>query len=125
MGPGISTRKPSNIYENVYKDTTRQGQTRHIGISFLYKCQDVFSEFPNVIFPALKRPFNGIRHILLLFKGSVFKLIWHDVLIFTLSYYTLSLFYRNVLYPHYPEGRYALQGINRIKRPSFISSTRM
>lgn len=46
------------------------------------------------------RPFSGVRHILLLFRGSVFKLIWHDVLIFTLAYYSLSLLYRLMLFPH-------------------------
>ncbi len=44
------------------------------------------------------RPFNGVRHVLLLFKGSVLKLIWHDVALFTAAYYALSLVYRLLLF---------------------------
>ena len=43
---------------------------------------------------------HGIWHLLLLWKGSVFRLIWHDVLLFTVLYALLSLFYRYVLFPY-------------------------
>lgn len=47
------------------------------------------------------KKFNGIWHMLLIWKGSVFKLIWHDFAFFFLAYTLLSLLYRHVLF-HYP-----------------------
>ncbi len=66
---------------------------------------------PNIyenVYADTTRPFNGIRHILLLFKGSVLKLIWHDVAIFTAAYYALSLTYRLLLF-HDPVAREAFE----------------
>ena len=38
--------------------------------------------------------FYGIWHLLLRWKGSVYKLIWHEVLIFLIFYFALSILYR-------------------------------
>ena len=38
--------------------------------------------------------FCGIWHILLRWKGSVYKLIWHEVLVFLLAYFAVSIIYR-------------------------------
>ena len=38
--------------------------------------------------------FYGIWHLLLRWKGSVYKLIWHEVLIFLVAYFGLSILYR-------------------------------
>eukprot|EP00094_Tigriopus_californicus_P009661 TCALIF_09314-PA protein Name:"Similar to Best3 Bestrophin-3 (Mus musculus)" AED:0.15 eAED:0.16 QI:0/0.2/0/1/0.6/0.5/6/0/983 len=50
------------------------------------------------------RRFHGIFHLLLVWRGSIFKLIWHDVLAFGVMYFLLSLVYRSVLI-HYPAQR--------------------
>ena len=66
---GSTTR---NIYQNIYKDTSKR--------------------------------VNGIWHLMLIWKGSVFRLIWHDLLIFLAAYALLSVFYRTVLFG-YPAAR--------------------
>ena len=40
---------------------------------------------------------GGTLHLLSRWKGSVFRLIWHDVLIFLSCYFSLTLIYRLVL----------------------------
>lgn len=50
------------------------------------------------------RRFHGFSRILTIWKGSVFKLIWHDFFIFLVIYSLLSVLYRNVLY-QYPYHR--------------------
>ena len=37
---------------------------------------------------------HGIWHLLLRWKGSVYKLIWYEVLIFLFMYFGLSILYR-------------------------------
>ena len=44
--------------------------------------------------------FNGFFRLLTMWKGSVFKLIWHDFLIFIIAYGALSLLYRYVLFEY-------------------------
>lgn len=41
--------------------------------------------------------FRGFWHLMLKWKGSVFKLIWHDLLVFLAIYMSLMLMYRFVL----------------------------
>ena len=41
---------------------------------------------------------GGFWHLMLRWKGSVFKLIWHDLLIFVLLYMALGVLYRWILY---------------------------
>ncbi len=50
------------------------------------------------------RRMSGLWRILSMWKGSVFRLIWHELLIFLLAYFLLSLFYRGVLIG-YPAAR--------------------
>ena len=47
------------------------------------------------------RKFKGTWHLLARWKGSVYKLIWHDVLMFVVLYFTIALIYRAALI-HYP-----------------------
>ncbi len=54
------------------------------------------------------RRMSGLWSILLLWKGSVFKLIWHDLLLFLVAYALLSLFYRTVLF-HHPAARQSFE----------------
>eukprot|EP00095_Tigriopus_kingsejongensis_P001211 maker-scaffold1592_size34625-snap-gene-0.6 protein:Tk01211 transcript:maker-scaffold1592_size34625-snap-gene-0.6-mRNA-1 annotation:"PREDICTED: bestrophin-1-like" len=55
-------------------------------------------------YKATNQRLNGIFHLLLVWRGSIFKLIWHDVIVFTVCYFSLSLLYRTVLI-HYPVQR--------------------
>lgn len=48
--------------------------------------------------------FNGTWQLLWLWKGSCFKLIWHDFAFFIAVYASISALYRNVLF-YYPEKR--------------------
>ena len=43
--------------------------------------------------------FQGFIKLMAVWKGSVFKLIWHDLLAFILGYGLLSILYRTVFYP--------------------------
>ena len=47
------------------------------------------------------RRWTGIASLLCRWKQSVFKLIWHNVILFLTGYFTLSILYRCVLF-HYP-----------------------
>lgn len=40
--------------------------------------------------------FRGFWHLIRIWKGSVIKLIWHDLLLFVVAYALLSLLYREV-----------------------------
>ena len=42
--------------------------------------------------------FQGFIKLMAVWKGSVFKLIWHDLLAFILGYALLSILYRTVFY---------------------------
>ena len=44
--------------------------------------------------------FRGTLHLLSQWKGNVFKLIWHDLLIFVLLYFLISILYRCLLIHH-------------------------
>ena len=48
------------------------------------------------------RAFSGSWNVLIRWKGSVYKLIWHDLLMFIVIYFILAILYRTVLV-HYPE----------------------
>ena len=41
--------------------------------------------------------FQGFIKLMVVWKGSVFKLIWHDLLAFMVAYACLSILYRTVL----------------------------
>ena len=41
--------------------------------------------------------FQGFIKLMVVWKGSVFKLIWHDLLAYVLAYAFLSILYRTVL----------------------------
>jgi len=43
---------------------------------------------------------STVKHILLRYRGSVYQLLWNDVAVFTLAYYTLQVFYRRVIFDH-------------------------
>ena len=44
------------------------------------------------------KKFRGIYHLMLKWKGSVIKLVWHDLLVFLVLYFTLSILYRTVFF---------------------------
>ena len=50
--------------------------------------------------------FHGFFKLMCVWKGSVIKLIWHDLLMFLILYGTLSVIYRNVFIYHEPCGQY-------------------
>ena len=50
--------------------------------------------------------FNGFCHLFGVWKGSVIKLIWHDLLIFLIIYAGINLTYRNVFLYYEPYGQY-------------------
>ena len=52
------------------------------------------------------RAFSGSWNVLVRWKGSVYKLIWHDLLMFIFIYACLSAVYRNVLMYHEPYAQY-------------------
>jgi len=56
------------------------------------------------VYAATSKRLSGAWSVLLLWKGSVFKLIWHDLLLFAVAYALLSLLYRTVLF-RWPEAR--------------------
>ncbi len=56
------------------------------------------------IYPDTSRRFHGFGKIFSMWKGSVFKLIWHDLLVFLFVYGIISVIYRFVLF-HYPYHR--------------------
>ncbi len=56
------------------------------------------------IYSDTSRRMNGIWHVIFLWKGSVFKLMWHDILMFTIMYGLLAVLYRTVLF-HFPVAR--------------------
>ena len=43
------------------------------------------------------RRFQGSWNLLLKWKGSVYKLIWHDLLIFLIGYSVLAILYKSIL----------------------------
>ena len=45
------------------------------------------------------RKFYGIWNLLLVWRGSIFKLLWHDMVVFFFVYFLLTVFYRAVLVP--------------------------
>ena len=50
--------------------------------------------------------FAGFFKLMIVWKGSVIKLIWHDLSAFLIIYATLSCLYRNVLLDHEPWAQY-------------------
>ena len=52
------------------------------------------------------RKFNGFFKLMCVWKGSVIKLIYHDLAMFLILYGCLSLMYRIVLIRHEPAGEY-------------------
>ena len=50
--------------------------------------------------------FNGFFKLMCVWKGSVIKLIYHDLAMFLILYGSLSLMYRNVFIHHEPAGEY-------------------
>ena len=57
------------------------------------------------MYAATNRGCYGFMSLLFRWKQSVFSLIWHDILIFLVLYFLLSILYRNVLfdYPSYKQ----------------------
>ena len=51
------------------------------------------NQYMNLYQDTSKR-FNGTWNLLLRWKGSVFKLMWHDLVIFMVIYALLSILYR-------------------------------
>ena len=52
-----------------------------------------------------QKAFEGTYRLLIRWKGSVYRLIWHDLLIFLICYFILGLLYRVVLveYPYHKQ----------------------
>ena len=50
--------------------------------------------------------FQGFFKLMMVWKGSVMKLIWHDLLMFILLYSTLSVTYRHILLENEPAAQY-------------------
>ena len=50
--------------------------------------------------------FSGFWKLFSVWKGSVIKLIWHDLLIFIIVYAGLSVLYRHVFLNYEPYGQY-------------------
>jgi hypothetical protein len=52
------------------------------------------------IYSDTSQPFRGLWHLMRKWKGSVFKLIWRDVVVFGMCYAVISVVYRTVLFHH-------------------------
>lgn len=52
--------------------------------------------------------FRGFWHLMAMWKGSVLKLIWHDLLVFMVMYSILSAIYRFLLFGN-PKHREAFE----------------
>ena len=50
--------------------------------------------------------FQGFFKLIMVWKGSVMKLIWHDLLAYIVLYATISAIYRNVLLGNPPYDEY-------------------
>ena len=50
--------------------------------------------------------FQGFFKLMMVWKGSVIKLIWHDLLMFVLLYSALSVVYRHILLENGPAAEY-------------------
>ena len=50
--------------------------------------------------------FNGFFKLMCVWKGSVIKLIYHDLAMFLILYGILSVMYRNILIRYEPAGEY-------------------
>jgi hypothetical protein len=61
------------------------------------KVKNAHNIYRNIYKDTTKR-LSASRHLLTLWKGSVFKLIWHDVALFLALYSSLSVVYRHVLF---------------------------
>ena len=57
------------------------------------------------MYAATNRRWTGMISLLFRWKRSVFKLVWHDIIIFLVIYFLLSILYRYVLfdYPSYKQ----------------------
>ena len=81
------------------------GQEDAVDSNLLMNCpnDDVYKNiYPSTTERALTFRF---KYLLFRWKGSVFKLIWHEVLIYMAMYYALSIMYRYILYDNYPTAR--------------------
>lgn len=71
-------------------DTNDDGRNMAYGPTNIY----------NNIYKDTSKKFHGVIYLLLRWKGSIWKLVWHDLVIFLVVYALISLFYRFVLaYP--------------------------
>ena len=52
------------------------------------------------MYAATNRRWTGMISLLFRWKRSVFKLVWHDILIFLVIYFLLSMLYRYVLFDY-------------------------
>ena len=59
--------------------------------------------YRNIYRDSAQRNFSGARHLLSKWKGSCFKLIWHDFAAFFVVYALISIVYRNVLQGAYKQ----------------------
>ena len=50
--------------------------------------------------------FQGFVKLFMVWKGSVIKLIWHDLLVFIVGYFTVSLLYQHVFLYHEAVAQY-------------------
>ena len=76
-----------------------------------FTCTNDWSSAKNIYanqYNDTSKRFRGFWNLMLLWKGSVLKLIWHDLLVFLVCFSLLSLLYRYVLY-HDPVHREAFE----------------
>ena len=59
--------------------------------------------YKNIYKDTTKR-MHGVLYLMLRWKGSVFRLVWHELAIYTFAYFALSFVYR-ILMVHYPTQR--------------------
>ncbi len=82
----------------------------------------IWNEFTSFLPQDTTRRFRASRQLLMLWKGSCFKLIWHDFAMFCLLYATISAIYRLVLF-HNPVHRFLLVSV--LQKKMMSSSNRL
>jgi len=73
----------------------------HFSSSLDFETETVWDKTKNIYANQYKdtsKRFRGFWHLMRLWKGSVMKLVWHDLLVFLIAYFALSVLYREVLY---------------------------
>ena len=70
-----------------------------ISINFVIIMDEGTSTYRNIYtnrYHDTTKRFQGFVKLFMVWKGSVLKLIWHELLVYIISYFTLSLLYRHV-----------------------------